>query len=168
MDGRKRKPGKEAKMDGSKFVTFKKNALYCPDRDPAQFVEGARFYDWENELPWYCTPRKIHLATVKPGMRLSYGSNGDYQVAYTQELKSQLYRMRWTFRFRGFNAEHVKLMEFLVDTRELSVHPVTPSWAYQIHTGTEVTIARHFDDISIWERDITGNGWIKQEPETAE
>ena len=102
------------------------------------------------------------MATVRSGMMLSYGPNGDYQVGYTQQLDPQLQRMRWTFRISAFDAGKTELFEFLADTRELTVYPVTQRWVYQIHTGTEVSIARHFDNICTCERDIVGNGWFKE------
>jgi hypothetical protein len=114
-------------------------------------------------MPWYCSTRERRLvATVRPGMQLSYSATGEYQLSYLQDLDPQLQRMRWTFKIRGLDADKNKLFDFLVDTRELTVHPVTKSWVYQIHTGAEMLIARNFNTITSWERDLSGNGWFKE------
>jgi len=149
-------------MGEAKQINLKKNALFCPERHQGQLKDDVRVFTWENKIPWYCTHRKLLMATLRPGMRLLCGRTGDYEVAYTQELDPRLQRMRWTLKMIGFDGEHNQLLEFVLDTRELTVHPVTKSWVYQIHTGAEVTIQRHFDDIRTWEWEIYGNGWFKE------
>lgn len=149
-------------MTGTSDFKQKKNLLYFPDRDQSTPIEGARVVAWDAPMPWYCTAARRLVATVRPGMQLSYSPSGEYVLAYTQDLDPQLYRMRWTCRIFGLDAGGSTLFEFLVDTRALTVHPQTASWAYQIHTGSEVVIKRHLAQIATWERDLAGNGWFHE------
>ncbi len=149
-------------MSQDRHINLKKNLLYCVEQEQARLINGARVYTWEPEMPWYCTARRLLAVTVRPRMTLSYSPTGEYQIAYIQDVDPLLHRMRWTLRFTAFDAGHNQLLDFLVDTRELTVHPVTKSWVYQIHTGVEVTVSRRFDEICSWERDLSGNGWFKE------
>ncbi|MCP4601792.1 MAG: hypothetical protein GY847_14970 [Proteobacteria bacterium] len=149
-------------MDERRHINLKKNLLYFPEPDQARLIEGGQVFTWKEKMPWYCTARTRLTATVRPGMMLSYSPTGEYQVGYIQDVDPLLQRMRWTLRFTAFGVGNNQLLDFLVDTRELTMHPVTKSWVYQIHTGTEVTIARYFDEIVTWERDLSGNGWFKE------
>ncbi len=147
-------------MIDDRLRNMKKNAIFSSDEGKAKLVEGTRVFSFENKMPWFCTERKILVATVRPQMMISYDQKGDYRVSYTQDLGPELRRMRWTARFTAFDAKDNELFVLFVDTRELTAHPGTNSWVYQIHTGIESQIARHFGEIASWSRDLAGNGWF--------
>ncbi|MCP4675034.1 MAG: hypothetical protein GY854_05915 [Deltaproteobacteria bacterium] len=150
-------------MEEARNRNLKKNAMYCAEGDQARLLEETRVFSFENEMPWFCTAKRVLVAKVRPQMMILYNPKGDYRIAYTQDLDPQLHRMRWTGRFTAFDAGNNELFELFVDTRELTVHPGTKSWAYQIHTGVDLNIARHFDKVASWGRDLTGNGWFRDE-----
>ena len=147
-------------MTGAKIENKKKNAVYCPASEWARPVEGARVFAWQDEVPWFCTPKKHLVATVGSGMELSFGPDGAYRLSYVQHLDPKLKRMRWTYRMIALDKGGERILDFLVDTREHTVQRGAKSWIYQIHTGSEVIIARRFQDIAAWDRDLSGRGWF--------
>ncbi|MDJ0766840.1 MAG: hypothetical protein QNJ97_27955 [Myxococcota bacterium] len=148
-------------MDKAKHAEKTKNALYSPGRDSAVAVESARVFTWEEPMPWFATAKRKLAATVRPHMQLSYSPRGDYQLAYNQALDPGLERMRWTYRIIALDSNEEEMFDFLVDTRELTVYRETKAWAYQIHTGDEVNLKRHFDKIASFGRVLSGNAWFK-------
>ncbi len=148
-------------MDKAKHAEKTKNALYSPGHDSASPVESARVFVWEKAIPWFATAKRKQAATVRPRMQISYSPRGDYLLAYNQELDPGLQRMRWTLRIIALDKNEEELFDFLVDTRELTVYPETKAWAYQIHTGDEVNLKRHFESIASFVCVLSGNAWFK-------